>query len=264
MRTLILTAAIAAASAVASTGCFSPSFDSCAVSCGAGGSCPDGMTCLGDGVCHRSPGDALCSPRPDADPNQPDADPDQPDADLDRPDAGPPVTPDTAGQLVVSELMIDSSMDPDQAHEWVEIYNPSDSVTYDLQGLWLYDLGIIDVIEIDAQVLVRPGDYVILAENGDQDMNGGVEADFDWSPDSDFNLTNGDDEVYLYNPDLDVDIDGVEYGVSWFSVGAALNLDPDSLNSVDNDSMASWCDATASFGTDGDLGTPGAANTECP
>ena len=262
MRTLIVIV-IAVVAAAGSSACFSPSFDSCAVSCGAGGSCPDGMTCLGDGVCHRSPGDQLCAPRPDADPNQPDADPDQPDADPNQPDAGPPVTPTEAGQLVISEIMADSNADPDQLHEWVEIYNPSDSVTYDLQGMWMYDVGTLDVFEIDAQVLVRPGDYVILAETDDQEMNGGVVAQFDW-PDADFNLTNGDDEVYLYNPDLDVDIDGVEYGTSWLTMGATLNLDPDSLNTVDNDSMASWCAGTTSFGTDGDLGTPGADNTDCP
>jgi hypothetical protein len=262
LRTHLLLFAVVAAAGPA---CFSPSFDSCAVTCGAGGSCPEGMTCLGDGVCHRSAGDALCAARPDADPDQPDADPNQPDADPDQPDAGPPVTPDTAGQLVITELMIDSSMETDQEHEWVEIYNPSDSVTYDLQGLWLYDLGspVFDVIEIDAPVLVRPGAYVILAETDDQGVNGGVEVDFDWELDVDFNLTNGDDEVYLYNPDVDVDIDGVEYLTSWFATGAALSLDPDSLNSVDNDSMASWCDASTAFGTDGDLGTPGAANPDC-
>jgi hypothetical protein len=259
LRSLIVIAVLAAA---ASSACFSPSFDSCAVSCGAGGSCPDGMTCLGDGVCHRSPGDQLCAPRPDADPNQPDADPEQPDADPDQPDAGPPVTPTEEGQLVISEIMIDSMADPDQIHEWFELYNPSDSVTYDLQGLWVGDT-VLDLFEIDAPVLVRPGTYVVLGETDDQEMNGGVEVAFDW-PDADFNLTNGTDEVILYNPDLDLNIDDMGYTSAWFSVGAALNLDPDSLNAIDNDSMASWCDATMSFGTDGDLGTPGAANTDCP
>jgi len=220
------------------------------------------MTCLGDGVCHRSAGESLCAPRPDADPNQPDADPDQPDADPDQPDAAPPVTPDAFGQLVISEIMIDSAADPDQAHEWFEVHNPSDSVTYDLQGLQVTDFFVTEGFEINASVLVQPGAYVIFGETDDQGMNGGVMVDFDW-PDLDFNLTNGADEVYLYNPVADVDIDGVDYGASWFSMGAALNLDPDSLNATDNDSMASWCDGSTPFGTDGDLGSPGAANPDC-
>ncbi len=41
-----------------------------------------------------------------------------------------------------------------------------------------------------------------------------------------------------------------------------MNLDPASANTTANDDGANWCEATASFGS-GDLGTPGAANTEC-
>lgn len=242
-----------------SSACFKPSFDACAITCGADGLCPDGMTCLGDGMCHRSAGDALCSPRPDADPNQPDANP--ADADPDRPDAAPPVTPDAAGQLVISELMIDSVATPEQPHEWFELYNPSDSVAYELQGLQVGDL-VIDFFEIDSSVVVRPGERVVLGESDDQGSNGGVAVDYDW-PDADFNLSNDDDEVILYNPVADVVIDEVDYGLSWFAEGAALSLDPDSENTVDNDSSASWCDATTPFGTSGDMGSPGAANPDC-
>jgi hypothetical protein len=258
LRTLLSIAILAAAIPA----CFKPSFDACAITCGSGELCPEGMTCLGDGMCHRSAGEALCAARPDADPNQPDADPNQPDADPNRPDAGPPVTPDTLGQLVITELMIDSNANPDQAHEWFELYNPSDSVTYDLLGLQVGDT-LFDFFEIDTSVLVRPGEYVIFGETDDMDVNGGVRVDYDY-PDDAFNLTNDADEVILYNPDADMNIDDVAYGATWFATGAALSLDPDSLNATDNDAQLSWCDATTSFGTAGDLGTPGAANPDCP
>jgi lamin tail-like protein len=258
LRTLLLIGGIA----VGAAGCFSPSFDACAVECGAGDSCPSGMSCLADGICHRSMSEALCAPRPDADPNQPDADPDQPDADPNQPDAGPPVTPDTAGQLVISEIMIDSVANPDQVHEWFELHNPSDSVTYDLLGLQVGDT-VFDFFEIDTSVLIRPGAYVVLGESDDQGMNGGVEVVFDYADDA-FNLTNGADEVIVYNPVADVNIDDVAYGASWFSTGAALSLDPDSLNSVDNDSQVSWCDGSTPFGTDGDMGSPTDPNPDCP
>ena len=258
MRTLLPIAVFAAA---ASAACFSPSFDACAVECGAGGSCPDGMTCLGDGVCHRSAGEPLCGARPDADPDQPDADPDQPDADPNRPDAGPPVTPTEFGQLIITEIMIDSAATPEEPHEWFELYNPSDSVTYDLMGLQAGDV-LFDIFDIDTQVLVPPGAYVILGESGDQEMNGGVEVAFDY-PDGSFDLGNGADEVILYNPVADVNIDDIAYGTSWDTTGTALSLDPDLTDPIDNDSLASWCDATTAFGTDGDLGSPGAANPDC-
>lgn len=252
MRTLLSIAVLAAASPA----CFKPSFDACAVTCGTDGLCPEGMTCLGDGMCHRSTGEALCGARPDAAPDGSPAD-----ADPDQPDAAPPVTPDGEGQLVITELMIDSMADPDQLHEWIEIYNPSDAVAYDLMGLQVGDT-VIDFFEIDASVVVRPGERVVLGETDDTGANGGVTVAFDW-PDADFNLTNGDDEVILYNPVADVVIDEVDYGASWFATGAALSLDPDSENAVDNDSSLSWCDATTPFGTAGDLGTPGAANPDC-
>jgi len=250
LRTLLSITLLAAAS----TACFKPSFDACAVTCGADQLCPDGMTCLGDGMCHRSASEALCAARPDADPNQPDADPD-------RADAGPPVTPTEEGQLVITELMIDSVATPEQAHEWVEIFNPSDSVSYELQGMWVAD-SVLDIFEFDSSVIVRPGEHIVLGESDDLGSNGGVAVDYDW-PDADFNLSNDADEVILYNPDLDVYIDEVDYGATWFAEGAALSLDPDSKNAVDNDAEASWCDATTAFGTSGDLGTPGAANPDC-
>ncbi|HEU5058688.1 MAG TPA: lamin tail domain-containing protein [Kofleriaceae bacterium] len=252
LRTLL---SIAIAAAAASSACFSPSFDSCAVECGAGGSCPDGMTCLGDGVCHRSAGEPLCGPRPDADPDRPDADPNQP-------DAGPPVTPDQPGQLVITEILIDSQASPEEPHEWFELYNPSDTVTYDLLGLQVGDV-LFDIFEIDVSVLVPPGGRIVLGESDDLDMNGGVTVAFDW-PNGNFDLGNGDDEVILYNPVADVNIDDVVYGVDWDTTGRALSLDPDSENDVDNDDLISWCDATTPFGTDGDLGSPGEPNPQCP
>ncbi len=219
------------------------------------------MTCLGDGVCHQSRDEALCAPRPDADPNQPDADPNQPDADPNQPDAGPPVTPFAFGQLIITELMIDSIADPDQIHEWFELYNPSDTVTYDLFGLYCGDT-FVDIFQITESVLVRPGEYVVLGESDDQGVNGGVVVAYDY-PDGDFNLTNGADEVILYAPDVDLNIDDLAYGASWFHTGKTMSLDPDSLNATDNDSMASWCDGSTSYGTAGDLGSPGAANPDC-
>jgi hypothetical protein len=44
--------------------------------------------------------------------------------------------------------------------------------------------------------------------------------------------------------------------------GAALQLDPDLTDATSNDDPSNFCDATATYGA-GDLGTPGAANTQC-
>ena len=46
--------------------------------------------------------------------------------------------------------------------------------------------------------------------------------------------------------------------------GTSLNLDPDATNPYANDMGWNWCLSTAApFTTEGDIGTPGAANTDC-
>src|SRR5690606_23582244 len=45
--------------------------------------------------------------------------------------------------------------------------------------------------------------------------------------------------------------------------GASTALDPRQIDPGGNDDEANWCPGEASYG-DGDLGTPGAANSECP
>src|SRR5690606_34306244 len=53
--------------------------------------------------------------------------------------------------------------------------------------------------------------------------------------------------------------------ITWASspAGAALNLDPDRFDPDANDELGNWCPATDPYG-DGDLGTPGGPNIECP
>jgi hypothetical protein len=213
------------------------------------------MTCLGDNMCHRSTAEELCRAQPDASPDEPDA---QPDADI-----GPAVTPDAAGQLVISEILIDPDRTPEEPHEWFEVYNPSPDVTYDLMGMNVQD-DSGDAFDIDVSLLIPPGEYAVFGENGDTAANGGVVVDFDY-PDNMFDLGNSNDEVVIINPLNDVVIDRVAYGLSWDQESFALSLDPDSLDAVDNDSQTSWCNATTPFGDElpQDYGTPGTANPDC-
>ena len=45
----------------ASAGCFSPTITPCAISCGAGDSCPDDTSCRADGFCHSPDDEAVCN-----------------------------------------------------------------------------------------------------------------------------------------------------------------------------------------------------------
>src|SRR5262245_10484643 len=100
-----------ASAAVGSGGCFSPSFEACAVACGAAGECPEGRFCLGDNKCHASEEEALCGGAgagsdgsvidgPLAGGGRPDAGEGDPGGGSDSGgrDAGSPITPSIAGQ----------------------------------------------------------------------------------------------------------------------------------------------------------------------
>ena len=76
-------------------GCFSPSFEPCALECGAARSCPPELMCLSDGMCHADEDEALCTTSqvdaapPDAAMSVADAGPLVPDAAEGEPDAAP-------------------------------------------------------------------------------------------------------------------------------------------------------------------------------
>jgi hypothetical protein len=86
-------------------------------------------------------------------------------------------------------------------------------------------------------------------------------------PSASFQLGNADDEVVLLSADL-TEIDRVEYdnGLLWPDTpGLSLNLRPDSLDYLLNDSGNYWCGASSPIGGVGpDAGTPDATNDTCP
>ncbi|PHI19901.1 hypothetical protein CEQ90_10135 [Lewinellaceae bacterium SD302] len=161
------------------------------------------------------------------------------------------------GDLVITEIMQNPSAVADGSGEWIELYNAGDEVV-NLIGFILSDNGIDEHV-INQNVLVQPGEYVVLGNNDDMATNGGVMVDYEYS---DFFLSNGDDEVIISCPSAE--IDRVEYdGGTDFPDpnGASMQLSSDNLGDDNNDG-ANWCASVAAYG-DGDLGTPGAANESC-
>lgn len=177
-----------------------------------------------------------------------------------RPDAGPPrvdagagsIVPDGAGQIVISELMINPALLADTAGEWIELYNPSTLVTYDLAGCVLGDLGV-DAHTIGASLRVAPRSFVTLARAATP----GFTPNYVYSA---FNLANATDEVVLSCGGTTIDQVVYDTAFGWsVPTGASLSLSPASLDATSNDSPTSWCAATTAYGS-GDLGTPGAPN----
>ena len=237
--------------------CFSPSFERCAVEC-AGGDCPPGTHCLADGRCHADPDEALCVVGDDIDAGDeiPVTDAALPDA---APfDAGMAVIPTETGQLVISEIFKDPTQDLEEnLREWFEIHNPTD-LRFELMGLKVRDDGT-DIFDVDESVVLAPHGRVVFARNGDIEVNGGVDADFDYEDvDEMFALGNGSDVVEIIYPVNDVVLDRVAYGSTadgWpDEEGASVSLDPAEHDDLSNDLPESWCDASR---------TPGLPNPDC-
>ena len=164
--------------------------------------------------------------------------------------------PAAAGELVITEFMA-RSMSGTDTGEWIELLNTTGD-DLDLNGCFLHDDGT-DNYQFTEELLVAAGHYLVLASSDVAVENHGLTPDHVYSG---ITLANGDDEIVFFCGATQ--IDRVNYTSDWVTLGAALALDPDKLDEQANDSLASWCTATATYGDQGKLGTPGAANDQCP
>jgi len=101
------------------------------------------------------------------------------------------------------------------------------------------------------------GVSLLFAQDLDPAVNGGLPT-----PDFEFNFAVVDSNGRLFVGAGGAVLDEI----TWTSVtsGASTSLDPAHANPTDNDVPANWCDGTASYGTNGDKGTPKADNPACP
>jgi hypothetical protein len=166
------------------------------------------------------------------------------------------------GSVIVTEVLA-NAMGNDGNKEWLELLNTT-AAPIDLQGWVLSDMGG-DSHTISGTLNVPAGGRVVLAASTNTANNGGLTADYAWG--GGYTLGNSDDEVILTAPNATV-IDQVVYvtgsaGTFPGEEGKTMSLDPGSTSAGANDSGGNWCLGTASYGTNGDLGTPGAANPPC-
>ncbi len=167
-----------------------------------------------------------------------------------------------AGEVLFTEIMKDPAAVNDTAGEWFEVMNVGPDPVI-LDGCTLTDAGS-DKHTIKAvggvPVVLVPGDPFLFARNGDPAVNGGLTADYVYG--GSVSLGNTQDALTLTCGE--VVIDQVAWTVPPFPGGAgvAMQLHPDQLDAVDNDSAEFWCGAAVPYGA-GDLGTPGALNSSC-
>jgi len=156
--------------------------------------------------------------------------------------------------LVINEIMQNPFSATDADGEWIEITNVSE-IDISLNGIILRDEGGEIHVIADNNLIVEPGNFVVLGSNDDPSLNGGTSIDYQYSG---FTLSNLWDEVILSHPNGMI-IDEVYYdnGDSFpdESGKSMMLINP----SLDNNLGENWAVADIVFGS-GDFGTPGQEN----
>jgi len=165
----------------------------------------------------------------------------------------PPAAAPRAGELLIDEALANPN-GSDLGKEWVEIVSVAD-IALDLTALHLSD-ATTDVA-IGAGT-IAPGARLVLGQSADPAKNGGAAVDVAYGTRL---ILNNDAEQ------LSICVGPCATGavidhVSWSGLAAAY--DGHALTFERDVGGAIICPAELPFGSNGDFGTPGAANPPCP
>ena len=154
---------------------------------------------------------------------------------------------DNAGQLILTEVMIDPRATSDQYGEWIEIANLGDAPI----ELLHWSLEIEEEPQEFAQpYLLAPGRYVVVARNMDPAVNGGVTADLALAR---IRLPNEHGAIRLLSPSGQL-----EDALMWGGDVGLLAPEGASLERQGTSRQDSWQAATQRWpGSAGDRGNPG-------
>jgi hypothetical protein len=170
------------------------------------------------------------------------------------------------GDLVITEIMPSPGVASDTAGEWFEVQVLHD---VDLNGVGLDRLGDTrkpDLLASAGCLRVRAGSHVVFARSTSPSSNGGIATasiagTFGFAMIAGSAAAPGDVAIVAGATVIDA--------VRWTrtTAGKALQLDPDLVDAIANDTESNFCDATRTYNvpTTGapDLGTPGTANSQC-
>jgi hypothetical protein len=152
-------------------------------------------------------------------------------------------TPTRAGDILFSELMADPDVLLDTIGEWIEIQNPTTG-SLNLIGCVVSVANTSNfVIGIDVEI--PAGEYLTFASS----LNPGFVPDFVYS--GGLTLSNVADTITLTCNGVTIDLRN--YTMTAGGQSSALS----------NDGSGKWCIDQVNF-YNGDRGTPGAANGNCP
>ena len=147
-------------------------------------------------------------------------------------------------QVFISEVMINPQTVNDSSGEYIELYN-ADTIPVNLDGWILTDKNHdLHMIEID--FTLNPGEYVVLARNGDTISNGGVATDYVYS---NISLANNEDALFVLDSNGQV-VDQIV----WNSETELSVPNGSSLERTNFDKPITWTTASSVWlGSNGDI-----------
>ncbi len=169
-----------------------------------------------------------------------------------------------AGQLVITEIMVDPAAVTDDVGEWFEVYNPT-SLDLLMTGVTIRDNVGQEYVATPNLVIPSKGYFWF----GPAANIEGATPNYVYNyKTSSIALANsGADEVSVWYNATQIDI--VKWGSgAWKLVKSGLSFqlsnNPAVMTSVANDDPANWCYGGKMLPSGTDMGTPGSANSVCP
>jgi formylglycine-generating enzyme required for sulfatase activity len=159
------------------------------------------------------------------------------------------------GDVILNEAMVNPEFSIDPDGEWFELHNVSGR-DINLLG-WIFSDDGSDAFEVEEDLIIEAGGYMVFGPNADEATNGGVVVDYIYTW-GDMALSNGDDEFVITMGMTEI------YGIAWvggdwpYTSGYAMGWGGAGAWVLGE----SWC-AQSSMLDGGDFGTPGAANDSC-
>jgi hypothetical protein len=161
------------------------------------------------------------------------------------------VVPPPVARIVINEIMANPSVTNDIG-EYIEIHNWG-TAPADLQNWKLFGNTLGDTARITTSLIVQPGGYVVLGNNGNTATNGGVVVDYAYTV---FNMNNSGDRIVLKDAS-GATIDSVAYGATPPVNASRALKDPSSDNT---DVLGTNWETSTTLYNAVDRGTPGAQN----
>src|SRR5262245_54876321 len=100
-----------------------------------------------------------------------------------------------AGQLVITEMMINPNHGLDASAEYFELYNNTDNYI-NLNGLYIRDNAGLGSFTVTTNLMVNPHTYISFGRTANTALNGGFVPGYDY-PNA-FALADTQDQIILY------------------------------------------------------------------